>query len=330
MSNVPQWLARHSRPGAISPVTKKQLGPLGDVVDDPRVSDVFLTGSGVVFVDTGDGAYPVTGLLVSRAEATEVARGLIELGGRHVDEASPLVDAHLGGGLRVHVVLPPVSTLGPEVSIRIQRHHTPGLDQLSIENASEVIPRLIDAVVARQTLLISGSTGSGKTTLLGALMAHAGPQERLVVLEDVAELRLDHPHVVSLECRQANMEGVGEITLSRLVRESLRMRPDRLILGEARGSEITDVVQAFHTGHRGGGTTVHAHAVSQVALRLDSLAALAGLSSQQFARHALGAFDLVIHVDRVGPSRRRLSFGRLTRKKKGELDVVVEEPRTAH
>ena len=121
---------------------------------------------------------------------------------------------------------------------------------MSIENASEVIPRLIDAVVARQTLLISGSTGSGKTTLLGALMAHAGPQERLVVLEDVAELRLDHPHVVSLECRQANMEGAGEITLSRLVRESLRMRPDRLILGEARGSEITDHVRREIVNHR--------------------------------------------------------------------------------
>jgi pilus assembly protein CpaF len=323
--NIPLWLVRDKPPGGITAGIRNQLGPLAEIVDDPRVTDVFLTGSGVVFVDTGEGSYPVSGVGIANAPATDLARGLIEAGGRHVDEANPLVDVHLGGGLRVHVALSPISTRGPEISIRIQRHQKPQLDQLSLEFPDVVIPRLIHAVETKQTLLISGATGSGKTTLLGALMAYAASTERLVVLEDLAELMIDHPHVVSLECRQANMEGKGEVTLTRLVREALRMKPSRLIVGECRGGEIGDLVQAFHTGHRGGATTVHAHSVGEVPLRLDSLAALAGIDSKHFARHAVGAFDLIVHLERVGSQSRRISFGHLRRTTEGELDVVVEE-----
>ena len=173
------------------------------------------------------------------------------------------------------MTLPPVATRGPEISLRVSRHRAPELIWLDLADPDRVIPLVVAAVEQRHTLLISGATGTGKTTLLGAAMACATPVERLVVLEEVQEITLNHPHVVSLECRQANLEGAGEITLTRLVRESLRMRPSRLIIGEIRGAEIADVLQAFHTGHPGGGATLHASSLHEVPARLEGLGALA-------------------------------------------------------
>jgi pilus assembly protein CpaF len=297
------------------------LGPLAQFVEDPRVTDVFLLADGSVHVDTGTGVYPAHGIHISATEAASLARGLIELGGRHVDEATPVADVNLGFGLRVHVVLPPISATGALVSLRVAARQPPALDSLSLHDATEVIPALIRAVKQHRTLIISGATGSGKTTLLAGLMAHAAPTERLVVIEDLAEIQIDHPHVVSLEARQANIEGAGELGLARLVFESLRMRPQRLILGEVRGAEIVDVLQAFHTGHRGGATTVHAHSVLEVPVRLDALGALAGMKPGQLARQAVGALDLVVHVDKTSSDTRVLSFGRLRVNSKGVLGV---------
>ena len=324
MSPDSHWLLPPLRAG-ITPGLRDALGPLGEVADDPRVSDVFLTSEGRVFVDTGEGAYRVNGVHLAPDHARDIARGLIERGGRHVDEANPLVDVNLGGGVRVHVVLPPIARLGPEISLRIHRHQKPQLDQLAMKDADHVIPFLIRAVRNKKTLLISGATGSGKTTLLGAAMAHAAPSERLVVLEDLAELSIDHPHVVALECRQANVEGAGEVTLSRLVKEALRMRPDRLIVGECRGAELADLLRAFHTGHRGGATTLHATSLEDIPLRLDSLASLAGLGSRQVALHTASAIDLFLHLSRTDDGSRAISVGKPVLDKKGVLRVVVEE-----
>jgi len=302
---------------------KQALGPLAQFVEDPRVTDIFVLGDGGVHVDTGSGVYPVVGARLSRETGIELARRLIELGGRHVDEATPVADVNLGFGLRVHVVLPPISPAGALVSVRVASRNTPALDALDLADSKRMIPALVRVVRARETLIISGATGSGKTTLLAALMAHAAPTERLIVLEDLQEIRIGHPHVVSLEARQATIEGAGELGLHRLLRESLRMRPHRLIVGEVRGREVTEMLQAFHTGHRGGATTVHAHSVKEVAVRPDALGALAGMTAGQLARQAVSALDLVIHVQTGKAGTRELSFGRLVISPTGVLDAQL-------
>lgn len=286
------------------------------------MSDVFVLGDGGVHVDAGEGVYPLHGLRIAPEVAVELARGLIEAGGRHVDEATPMADVNLGHGLRVHVVLAPISTSGPLISLRIASRQHPSLDALELDDAPLVIPALVTLVRHHRTLLITGATGSGKTTLLSALMAHADPTERLVVLEDVAEINIDHPHVVCLESRQATIEGTGDVGVDKLVRESLRMRPNRLIIGECRGVEIAQMLQAFHTGHRGGATTLHAHSVAEVPTRLEALGSLAGMTPSHLARQAAGAFDLVVHVHKTAGSMRRLTFGRLTLTGEGVLDVA--------
>ena len=169
-----------------------------------------------------------------------------------------MVDVRLGDGIRVHAALPPVALGGALISIRFGRHGHQGLDQLEMGWSQRVRERVLRAVDDRHTLLITGSTGSGKTTLMAALLAYVSPRDRIVVIEDVSELRIDHPHVVQLECRQANLEGAGEVTMERLVRESLRMRPTRLVVGECRGAELRDLLSALTTGHRGGAATLHA------------------------------------------------------------------------
>lgn len=323
MSGVP-WLVPSSVPGGLTGEVKRALGPLLTLVEDPRVSDVFVLGTGRVYVETGAGTYRAEGLSITHQQALLMARSLMESGGRHVDDAHPLVDVSLQGGLRVHATLPPVAIAGPEISIRVSRHRRPDLYRLDIENQDVVVPRLIEAVLRRETLLVSGATGSGKTTLLGALMSFASPVERLVVLEEVHELTLDHPHVVSLECRQPNSEGAGEITLTRLIRESLRMRPSRLIVGEIRGAEIADVLQAFHTGHPGGGATIHAASLEDVSSRVDGLGALAGMSRRALAAQVRGAIHLVLHVEKTPEGSRRISSGRFVLGDGGELRVVLD------
>jgi pilus assembly protein CpaF len=318
---APLWAHLHQ---SLPPALRRDLGVLADYVDDPRVTDIFVRGSGAISVDTGQGANAVRGPGLSQGEALDLARRLIESGGRHLDEAQPLADVNLGHGIRVHAAIPPVARLGAEISLRIHRRARASLDTLALRDSARLVPGLISLVQSRASLLITGSTGSGKTTLVGALMAYAGANERLVVLEDLAELSIDHPHVVSLECRVANLEGAGEITLARLVRESLRMKPDRLIVGECRGPELADLLQAFLTGHRGGATTIHAGSVHEIPSRLDALGALAGLSERQLTTQAINAFDRVIHVEAGDDQQRHLTQGRLVIGPDGSLDVRVD------
>ena len=269
------------------------------MVEDARTTDVFCNGAGQVWVDYGAGLERVA-LLLSERRLRELAVALVSLGGRHIDEASPAVDARLEGGIRVHAVLPPISPTGTLLSIRL-----PSPARIAVHDE-----RLLRLVNDRANLLITGAGGSGKTTLLAALLSRAAPTERIVAIEDVAELRVDHPHFVSLEARQPNLEGVGEVSLSRLLREALRMRPDRLVLGECRGAEVRDLLSALNTGHDGGAGTLHANSLADVPARLEALGALAGMSDTALARQAVSAIGAVVHLARA--TRSVEAIGRLT------------------
>ncbi|CAN5401309.1 hypothetical protein BH10ACT6_BH10ACT6_15480 [soil metagenome] len=301
------------------------FGVLGPLVSESGVTDVFVNPDGSVWCDRGAGASAVGGIRIPPEEARELAVRLIAVGGRHADEATPCVDVRLGAGVRVHVVLPPVTSGGVAISIRLQRAVPIGLDELAADSFFSVVPldEVLGLVQRRANLLITGAGGSGKTTLLGALLARAAPGERIVVLEDVAELRIAHPHVVALESRQANLDGAGAIALDRLVREALRMRPDRLVIGECRGAEVRELLSALNTGHDGGAGTLHANSLADVPARLEALAGIAGLSVEGMSRQAVSAFDAVLHVERTPAGRRLAAIGRLELDRHGRLVVAT-------
>ena len=301
------------------------FGMLGGLVSEVGVTDVFVNPDGAVWCDRGRGAVREGAIRIPPGEARELAVRLIALGGRHVDESSPAVDVRLGDGVRVHVVLPPIAPGGPAISIRLQRARPISLDELVADSFFSLVPieEVLALVGARANLLITGAGGSGKTTLLGALLARAAPEERIVVLEDVAELRIAHPHVVALEARQANLDGAGAIAMERLVREALRMRPDRLVIGECRGAEVRELLSALNTGHDGGAGTLHANSLADVPARLEALAALAGLSVEAMARQAVSAFDAVLHVERTPNGRRLAALGRLALDPQSRLVVAT-------
>jgi pilus assembly protein CpaF len=300
------------------------FGVLGGFVSEAGVSDVFVNPDGTVWCDRGGGAEWEDGIRIPPGEARDLAVRLIALGGRHVDEATPCVDVRLGSGVRVHVVLPPVATGGAAISIRLQRERPIGFDDLAADSffSAGDAERVLAMVHRRANLLITGAAGSGKTTLLGALLATAPPGERIVVLEDVAELQIAHPHVVRLEARQSNLDGAGAVGLDRLVREALRMRPDRLVVGECRGAEVRELLAALNTGHDGGAGTLHANSLADVPARLEALGALAGLSPDALARQSVSAFDAVLHVERTASGRRLAGLGRLELDRRGRLAVA--------
>ncbi|CAN5553860.1 hypothetical protein BH10ACT7_BH10ACT7_06480 [soil metagenome] len=287
------------------------FGALGGLVGDRGVTDVFVNGPRDVWVDRGRGLEPVPHIRFSEEELRDFVTRLVSVGGRHIDEANPCVDVRVGEGIRVHAVLPPISPSGTLLSIRVPHPATLDFDDLESGGFFAAIPRVVveDMVARRTNLLISGAGGSGKTTLLGALLARSAPNERIVAIEDVSELRVRHPHFVSLEARQANLEGAGGLGLAQLLREALRMRPDRLVLGECRGAEIRELLGALNTGHDGGAGTLHANSLADVPARLEALAALADLSPSAMARQAVSAIGAVLHVERVDGARRLAQVG---------------------
>jgi pilus assembly protein CpaF len=315
------FVARGS--GVARGVPPSVFGPLAPFAAERGVTDVFLNGDGSVWVDRGDGAAVIDGVRVPAPAARDLAVRLVALGGRHLDEATPAVDVRLGDGVRVHAVLPPVSRGGALVSVRLPAEARPGLDDLDDAGffAAAPIGRISELVARRANLLVTGAGGSGKTTFLAALLAAAPAHERIVVLEDVAELRIAHPHVVSLEARQPNLEGAGGIGLDRLVREALRMRPDRLVVGECRGPELRELLAALNTGHDGGAGTLHANSLADVPARLEALGALAGMSADAVARQAVSALDVVLHVERGPEGRRLAAVGELGLDRRGRLEV---------
>ncbi|MBZ4488018.1 MULTISPECIES: TadA family conjugal transfer-associated ATPase [unclassified Microbacterium] len=277
--------------------------------DDPAVTDIFVNGARGLFVDRGAGAERVAQWRAGEEEVRELAVSLIALGGRHIDDATPCVDVRLDGGIRVHAVLPPVCADGTTISIRVPRADIVDLAGLEARGVFGDAGRamLEGFVAARENLLVTGAAGTGKTTLLGALLATAPAGERIVTIEDVAELRIDHPHHVRLEARQPNLEGAGGIGLAQLVREALRMRPDRLVVGECRGAEVRELLSALNTGHDGGAGTLHANGLRDVPARLEALGALAGLDDRALARQVASAIGWVVHLERGADGVRRVA-----------------------
>ncbi|WP_240898106.1 TadA family conjugal transfer-associated ATPase [Agromyces luteolus] len=289
------------------------LGPLAPFASDPGVTDLFVNGERGLWIDRGLGPEHHGGWRADEGEVRALAVHLIARGGRHIDEATPAVDVRLGDGIRVHAVLPPLSVSGTLLSVRVPRAAGSRLGALARSGMfdGEQERRLRDAVTQRRNLLITGAGGTGKTTLLGALLAEAPPGDRIVLLEDVSELRPAHPHVVSLEARQANLEGSGRIGLDVLLREALRMRPDRLVVGECRGPELRDLLSALNTGHDGGAGTLHANSLADVPARLEALGATTGMTARAVARQAVSAFDVIVHLERIDGRRRVAGIGGL-------------------
>ena len=288
----------------IGPTSGETLGPLAPLLRMPAVTDIAIDPDGSVWTDTGQGMRPAQ-LAIPLETPEEVRRLAIFLCARlgvPLDDAHPIADASTLEGLRLNALLPPLVAQGAAITVRVPSAASFGLDDLARSGFFVdpcLVPLLRGLVRGRASLLITGGTGTGKTTLLRALLREASPSDRIVAIEEVRELgTLDHPDVVSLAAREANAEGAGAVGLDELVRASLRMRPDRIILGECRGGEAADVLRAFDTGHRGGMLTVRADGVTRAPSRMVSLAEQGGMTEQQASLLLCGAFDAVLHCER--------------------------------
>ncbi|MDX6638196.1 MAG: pilus assembly protein CpaF [Solirubrobacterales bacterium] len=285
------------------------LGPLEELLADPAVEEVMVNGPDAVFVERGGRLERASASFGSEDALRDTIERVLAPLGRRVDELSPMADARLADGSRVNVVIPPLAVDGPALSIRRFTSIRPDPDALVASGTltAELRDVLADAVRERRSILISGGTGSGKTTLLNALSSYIAPGERVVTIEDAAELALRQPHVVRLESRPASVEGRGEVTIRDLLRNTLRMRPDRIVIGEVRGAEALDLLTALNTGHEGALSTVHANSCEDAIRRLETLALMAGVGlphaaiREQLAR----GVELVVHLERDGAGRRR-------------------------
>jgi pilus assembly protein CpaF len=286
-------------------------GPLESLLADPEITDVLVSAPDQVWVERAGELRRTEVRFVDADAVRRLAQRLALAAGRRLDDASPYVDAPLPGGVRLHAVLPPIAADCTCISLRVLRPTTHGLDALqAVGSVSPEAGRLLRAIVAaRLAFLVVGGTGSGKTTLLAALLGCVPAGERIVCVEEAPELAPGHPHVVRLTTRQPNVEGAGEVTLRDLVRQALRMRPDRLVVGEVRGAEVCELLAALNTGHQGGAGTLHANSPAEVPARLEALAALGGM-----ARHALHSqLAAAVHVVRRNGARGLAAVGVLER-----------------
>jgi len=301
------------------------IGVLEPLLSLDGVTDIVVNGPQQVFVDRGMGLEKTNVYFPSDDAIRQLGVRLAASVGRRLDDGSPFVDARLPNQVRFHAVLSGIAHPGTCLSLRV-----PGKKTLSMEDwertggvdsrAGEILRRLIDKKVA---FMISGGTGSGKTTLLSSLLSLVPERERLVVVEDSRELDPDHAHTVWLESRPANGEGAGLVTMTDLVRQALRMRPDRLVVGEVRGAELRDLLQALNTGHEGGCGTIHANSIGDLPARLEALGALGGLSSQATHAQAASALRVLVHVTRRGPMREVSQIGVVDRDPSGRIRASV-------
>src|SRR5215208_5175975 len=279
------------------------LGPLEPLLADPAVDEVMVNGPGEVFVERRGRIEPAGVEFAGEAELLHAIERVLAPLGRRVDEASPLCDARLADGSRVNVVIPPLSLSGPCLTVRRFRREVFSLRELVANGTlpAALAELLAVSVAARASVLVSGGTGSGKTTTLNALSGAIPGEERIVTIEDAAELRLRQRHVVRLESRPANLEGRGEVTIRQLVVNALRMRPDRIVVGEVRGAEALDMLQALNTGHDGSLTTVHANSPADALRRVETLALMAGIGLPHAAvrDQVASALDVVVHQARL-------------------------------
>lgn len=287
------------------------LGPLEDLLADSTVEEVMVNGPNQVYVERGGQIEEVDAGFANEEELRNTIERILAPLGRRIDELSPMVDARLADGSRVNAVIPPLAIDGPALSIRRFGVSRPGPREL-LELGTiteEQLALLREAVVERRSVLVSGGTGSGKTTLLNALSGFVSPQERLVTIEDAAELSLRGRHVVRLESRPAGVEGRGEVSIRDLLRNALRMRPDRIVIGEVRGAEALDLLTALNTGHRGALSTVHANSPTDALARLETLALMAGLGlpHEAIADQVRRGIDVVVHLARQPDGARRVT-----------------------
>lgn len=290
-------------------------GPLDPLLRRPGVTDVLVNAPDEVWIDDGDGLRREAVRFRDEPAVRRLAVRLAASAGRRLDDAVPYVDARLAGGVRLHAVVPPIAPTGTVISLRIPSGRALGLaDLVAAGTVPEPLePWLVGLVRARLGFLVTGGTGCGKTTVLGALLGVCDPRERIVLVEDSGELRPAHGHVVRLEARSANVEGAGRIGLDVLVRQALRMRPDRIVVGEVRGAEVVDLLAALNTGHEGGCGTLHANSTADVPARLEALGLAAGLRRDAVHAQARAALDAVVHLNRDDSGRRRVA----------EVDVVM-------
>lgn len=299
------------------------LGPLQSLLV-PSITDVLVNDDGQVWVD-GDAGLHRSELTLDPGQARDLAVRLATAGGRRLDDAVPWADAHLPSGIRFHAILPPLSAGGTIISLRLPAAKALDLDALQRRGTfGPSVREVLGAVIAaRVPFLVTGGTGTGKTTLLAAMLKEVPAGERIIVVEDVLELTVDHPHVLHLQSRHANSEGAGEVDLTALVRQSLRMRPDRIVLGECRGAEIRELLQALNTGHEGGCGTVHANTARDVPARLEALGALGGLDRAALAAQVGSALEVVLHLGRDLGGRRLEEIALLRRGEDGMLTATT-------
>lgn len=304
-------------------------GILEPLLRAPGTTDVLVTAPDAVWVDDGTGLRRSMVRFDDDAAVRRLAQRLALLVGRRLDDAQPWVDGQLQGfgafAVRLHAVLPPVAEHGTCLSLRVLRPATQDLAALTAGGAlAPAASALLSEIIgARLAFLVSGGTGAGKTTLLSAALGAVAADERIVCVEDASELSPRHPHLVKLVARPANVEGVGEVTVRDLVRQALRMRPDRIVVGEVRGGEVVDLLAALNTGHDGGAGTVHANSPAEIPARLEALAAVGGLDRAALHSQLAAAVQVVLHVARDASGRRRLDeIAVLTRDPDGR--VVVE------
>lgn len=293
------------------------LGVLEPILAQPGLSDVVVNGPRSCFIDRGSGLEPVPVSFASDAEVRQLATRLASVAGVRLDDAQPFADGRLarpdGTALRLHALLAPPSAGGTCISLRVLRQAQTSLDQLVASGsiAAEVEPLLRAIVERHASFLVIGGTGAGKTTLLSAMLGTVPDSERILVIEDTAELAPLHPHVVTLVARRANAEGRGEITMARLLQQSLRMRPDRIVVGEIRGAEVVDLLAALNTGHDGGAGTLHANSVWEVPARMEALAGLGGLDRDALHSQVAAAVHVVLAMERRPEGRRLAHIGLL-------------------
>lgn len=296
------------------------------LVRQPGVTDVLISAQGS-WADLGSGLTPVDVGVRTEVDARRLAVQMAAAASRRLDDAEPIVDAVLPGPLRLHAVLPPIAGSGTAISLRVLRPRPFTLADL-VEKGSvtkHLAGELENSVAQGKSLLIAGATGAGKTTLMATLLGLVDPRSRIVAIEEVSELAVDHPHVVRLQARAENIEGEGGVGLEDLVRAAVRMRPDRLVLGECRGPEVREVLTALNTGHEGGMATIHANSIEDVPSRLLALGLLAGMEQSAVALMAQSAFSQVVFMKRDVTGLRFVeSLGELTQKN-GQLRGVVTD-----
>ncbi len=300
------------------------LGPLEELIGLPNVTDILVNGPENVWIDRGEGLERTHVAWTCDDDVRNFAVRLASSANRRLDEANPFVDVRLANGIRFHALLRPLAE-HTTISLRIPARKVIPLEQhVEMGTISETGSQILrDVISARVSFLVCGGTGTGKTTILGSLLSEVDERERIVVVEDSTELVIAHPHVISLQSRLANIEGLGEVNLRSLIRQSLRMRPDRIVVGEVRGVEVTDLLSALNTGHQGGCGTIHANSAESVPARIESLGLMAGLPTPAIHSELACAVQLIIEMKPVDLGRRVVSGIHVTKLNESGIVTVI-------